>query len=161
MDPDQDIQRQGSGGTRVIGKLRQTTWRLAGVVALMTSAAACAPAIGANQSASSPAPAGTAASAPQQRRVIDHLQPSRDSIGRAPVRFTWTAIEGADDYAIGVWNEVDQMIWRQTHITATSIDRPEEIRLEPGTYFWSVSALQGEQELADSGLAAFVVRTTP
>ena len=87
--------------------------------------------------------------------------PARDSIGRPPVRFSWTAIEGADQYSIGIWNEVDQMIWRRDHIPTPSIDRPEEIRLEPGTYFWSISALQGDQLLAESGLAAFVVRTAP
>jgi len=34
-------------------------------------------------------------------------------------------------------------------------------KVEPGTYFWSVSALRNGEELADSGLSAFVVRTSP
>lgn len=87
--------------------------------------------------------------------------PARDSIGRAPTRFSWTAIDGAEEYSVGIWNEVDQMIWRQDHIKTNSVDLPTDVRLEPGTYFWSISALEGNQELAASGLAAFVVRTTP
>ena len=55
-------------------------------------------------------------------------------IGRAPSRFVWTAIAGADSYSIGVWNEVDQIIWRQDHIAGTSVDRPEDVPLDPGTY---------------------------
>jgi hypothetical protein len=151
----------GEHSRQVEQKIGQGAWWLAAALGLLAFSVACAPAIAQNQNG--PAPAGASASAsaePQQRPVIDHVMPARDSIGRAPTRFSWTPIEGADDYAIGIWNEVDQLVWHQTHIPTTSIDRPEEIRLEPGTYFWSISALRGEQELADSGLAAFVVRTT-
>ncbi|MQA29937.1 MAG: hypothetical protein GEU82_08880 [Luteitalea sp.] len=85
------------------------------------------------------------------------------------------ADRGADAYAIGVWNEVDtlgvpvvkepvqcrQVVWRQHHTPTSSIDRPDEVSLEPGTYFWSVAALLGDWHVAESGLAAFVVRTAP
>jgi len=43
----------------------------------------------------------------------------------------------------------------------TSVARPDDVNFEPGTYFWSVSALRNGEELADSGLSAFVVRTSP
>ena len=143
------------------GQQGRTIWRAAAVLAFTTFSVGCAPSLATRQDSS---PSGSPPAAQEQARArpsLDHLLPARDSIGRAPARFSWTAIEGADDYALGVWNEVDQMVWHQTHIPTNSIDRPEEIRLEPGTYFWSVSALQGDQELADSGLAAFVVRTVP
>jgi len=99
--------------------------------------------------------------APNRARNVDHISPARDSIGPAPTRFVWTGIEGADLYAIGIWNEVDVMIWRQDNIPSTSVTLPDEVRLEPGTYFWSVSALRQGSEIAQSGLAAFVVRTAP
>jgi hypothetical protein len=92
---------------------------------------------------------------------IDHLTPARDSIGAAPTRFTWTAIDGAEMYAIGIWNEVDVLVWRFDTVPETSITLPPEVRLEPGTYFWSISALREGREIAQSGLAAFVVRTAP
>ncbi len=94
-------------------------------------------------------------------RNIEPLTPARDSVGRAPARFTWTAVEGADSYAIGIWNEVDVLVWRSDHVPTASVARPEDLQLEPGTYFWTVSALRDGQEIAGSGLAAFVVRTVP
>jgi len=130
---------------------------LAVVLAFATFGTGCAQSIA--QSGNGAAPA--AAEESDRASVIDHIMPARDSMGRAPTRFSWTPIEGADGYSIGVWNEVDQMVWRQDHIPTASVERPEEIHLEPGTYFWSVSALQGERQIADSGLAAFVVRTVP
>jgi len=128
------------------------TLRLAALATLIAIASACTP------SAAREEPRG-----PSQARArnIDHVTPARDSIGAAPTRFTWTPIEGADLYAIGIWNEVDQLIWRQDNIPATSVTLPDTVRLEPGTYFWTVSALREGSQIAESGLAAFVVRTAP
>jgi hypothetical protein len=116
------------------------------------------------QSASRHEPAPSGASPQSDSRSspnIDHLTPARDSIGSSPSRFVWTKIDGADSYSIGVWNEVDMLVWRQNNIATTSVTVPEDVRLEPGTYFWSVSALHEGQQVAESGLAAFVVRTSP
>jgi hypothetical protein len=126
------------------------SWGVGVVVA--TALAACAPA--ANRGATSPRDTG-------RSKTIEPLAPARDSVGIAPARFAWTAIDGADTYAIGIWNEVDVLIWRDDHVTTTSVARPETLQLEPGTYFWSVSALRQGQEIGDSGLTAFVVRTAP
>jgi hypothetical protein len=83
---------------------------------------------------------------------------SKASSSPAPPRFSWTPVEGADSYSIGVWTEVDVLIWRQNNVPAASLVRPAEIRLEPGTYLWSVLALREGALTAESGLAAFVVR---
>jgi hypothetical protein len=122
------------------------------VAALILAGLACSPPAAESQGA----PSAAAASA--QELEIDHLVPRRDSVGPAPARFEWTPVKGADSYAIGVWNEVDMLLWQQAGIATTSIDRPKELQLVPGTYFWSVSALRGGQQIADSGLAAFVVK---
>lgn len=110
-------------------------------------------------------PRGTAvaaASASEQdrasRAVIDHLSPARDSIGSVPSRFEWTPIEKADRYVIRVWSEVDQLLWRQDDVSGTSVARPDQLQLGAGTYLWSVSAVRDDQEIAESGLAAFIVR---
>lgn len=131
---------------------RVITLRLATLAALMAVTVACTPS--AAQNGDARAQAGRA-------RNVDHLVPARDSIGPAPTRFQWTAIDGADMYAIGIWNEVDQLIWRQDNVPSTSVTLPEDFRLEPGTYFWTVSALREGSQIAESGLAAFVVRTAP
>ena len=117
---------------------------------------ACAPANGRSEASSAP-PASDAA----QLKVIDHLTPKRDSIGGVPDRFEWTRVEGADSYAIGLWNEVDVMLWRQDGIPVNHVGRPKELQLDAGTYMWSVTALRGGEPVGDSGLAAFIVRTEP
>jgi hypothetical protein len=100
--------------------------------------------------------AGGAATAPR----LDHVIPARDSQGSLPSRFEWTAVPGADSYSVGIWNEVDVMVWRADHIPTNSFERPDSLRLDPGTYFWSISALRNGDEIASSGLAAFVVRSS-
>ena len=80
-------------------------------------------------------------------------------MGPQPDQFEWTEVAGADHYAIGIWDEVDRLRWRKDDITTTSVARPKDLELEAGTYFWTVSALRGTQEIARSGLAAFVVET--
>jgi hypothetical protein len=122
--------------------------------------AACTAGCASHSSSATGGRTGSDAGAKAESRVvnIDHVTPSVDFIGRAPSRFVWTAIAGADSYSIGVWNEVDQIIWRQDHIPGTSVDRPEDVPLEPGTYLWAVSALREGQLIAESGLAHFVVK---
>lgn len=128
-------------------------FRRAVVAAMVVIGLACAPSAGRGSDAGDAPPATE-----QALRLIDHVTPARDSVGKAPTRFEWTKIEGADRYAIGVWNEVDRLLWRQDNIPTNAIDRPEPVELEPGTYFWSVSALKGGRQIAESGLSAFVVR---
>lgn len=97
------------------------------------------------------------ASAPK----LDHVMPARDSQGSLPKRFEWTPVAGADSYSIGIWNEVDMLIWRKDQIPTNSFE-PTDLRLDPGTYFWTISALKDGEEIAASGLSAFVVRpSTP
>lgn len=93
-----------------------------------------------------------------KQQLIEHQVPRRDFVGPQPARFAWTPAKGADHYAIGIWNEVDRLIWRKDDISGPSVDRPADLDFEPGTYFWTVSGLTGaNQEIAKSGLSAFVV----
>ena len=92
-----------------------------------------------------------------QSQTINHVKPRRDSSGPIPDRFEWTAVKGADSYAVGLWNEVDVRIWRQNNIQTNSVEWPKDLVLDAGTYFWSVMALRNGQPIADSGLAAFIV----
>ena len=120
---------------------------------MVVIALACAPSAGpAGGEQDEPPPAQ------RQTELIDHVMPARDSVGKAPTRFEWTKIDGADRYAIGVWNEVDVLLWRQDNIPTNAIDRPEPVQFEPGTYFWSVAALKDGRQIGESGLSAFVVR---
>jgi hypothetical protein len=91
--------------------------------------------------------------------VIDHITPRRDFTGPAPTRFEWTPVAGADEYAIGLWNESDTLVWRQGGIEQAGVSVPEELSLEPGTYYWSVVGVKDGRPIAESGLSAFVVLT--
>jgi hypothetical protein len=144
------------------------------VIVLLLCAVGCSPAAAQREGervstpAATPAPAATsrtgpasapAAGATSAREItINHITPRRDFVGPEPARFAWTAVDGADSYSIGVWSEVDVLMWRLNNIPGPSVERPAEVHFEPGTYFWAVSALRDEQQIADSGLAAFVVR---
>jgi hypothetical protein len=91
-------------------------------------------------------------------QIIDHLTPRRDSVGPMPDLFSWTPVPGATRYALGLWDDVDRLQWRRDDIPEAKVTRPDELRLEPGTYFWSVTALRGNDAVGESGRAAFVVR---
>ena len=43
---------------------------------------------------------------------------------------------------IGIWNDVDRLIWRNNHVTGTSVVLPDDVEMEFGTYFWMVTALR-------------------
>lgn len=122
--------------------------------AMLAASVACLPPASRRQDSAASAPG-------QQPQNVNHLVPPRDFVGPAPKEFRWTAIPGADSYSIGIYNEVDMMIWRMNNVPTTSVARPDDLTLEPGTYFWLVSALKDGEQIAESGLAAFVVRTIP
>ena len=140
-----------------MGFLRFTS-KTGASIALAVMAASCTHPGAAQQAAPSSAAASRGGAASHR---LDHVMPARDSVGSAPKTFSWTVVQGADSYSIGVWNEVDVLVWRQNNIPTNSVTRPDDVPLEPGTYFWSVSALSNGEEVADSGLSAFVVRTSP
>jgi hypothetical protein len=93
----------------------------------------------------------------QALKEIRHITPAPDSSGGTPSRFEWTAVEGADRYAISVWNEVDATIWQVNDLREPRVAWPEGFRVEMGTYFWAVAALKGDRPVGESGRAAFVV----
>jgi hypothetical protein len=97
------------------------------------------------------------AAAQQRLPTIEHLTPARDAVGTAPTRFEWTAAKDADEYAIGIWDDVDRLMWSDFHIRGTSVVLPEDVRLEFGTYYWSITALREGRPVAESGRSAFVV----
>lgn len=127
-------------------------WLAPGLVALLFITFTCARSPEPAEGASS-----TAAMQTQPReQVIEHLLPKRDSVGGVPEKFEWTSVAGADHYTVGLWNEVDRMIWKQD-VGTSSIAWPAGQTLDMGTYYWSVTAWSKDRAIAASGLAAFVV----
>ncbi|MBA3272012.1 MAG: hypothetical protein H0T71_16025 [Acidobacteria bacterium] len=100
-----------------------------------------------------------AAASPGQRSApaLDHIAPPRDMTGTAPKYFEWTPVEGADHYAIGVWNDIDSVVWRNDDVRTNSVDWPKELTLDFGTYFWAVTALRGDVPIVHSGRSVFMI----
>lgn len=142
-----------------MGTERLVARRSQGLVAALVFAAALAAGACASPSDANGTSGATAApaSASQELRVIQHEVPKRDFVGAPPGEFRWSPIPGADRYAIGLWNETDRLLWRKDDITGPAVPMPKELYLDYGTYFWSVSALQNNREIAKSGMAAFVI----
>jgi hypothetical protein len=89
---------------------------------------------------------------------IRHVAPRPNFVGAAPERFEWSAVPGADNYTFGLWTEFDLQLVEMPNIQATAVTWPPEVaRLDPGTYYWMVTAFTGKTGIATSGLAAFVV----
>lgn len=129
------------------------TYRITYLLIIIASAAGCMAPSPPRESASSPA-----TTQPYRPvKVIEHLTPARDSVGGLPLKFEWTPVEGADTYVLALWSEVDVLLWRRDDLSTASVVTPKELKLEWGTYFWSVTALRDDQPIADSGRAAFVV----
>lgn len=103
-------------------------------------------------------PAATTFAQDNRMPTLEHVSPARDSVGAAPKRFEWTPVKGAESYAIGVWTEFDVLWWRTDNIPTNSVVFAGERAFEPGTYYWSVTAVRGDRAVADSGMSAFVVR---
>lgn len=128
------------------------TFRSKLLVPIVFAGVACAQASEAPPAASAAAPAAVRT----EQQGIEHVSPGRDSVGPQPKKFEWTAVDGAEGYALLVVNEVDIEMW-ETTVQATSIEVPKELVLESGTYYWAVGAFRGGRQVAYSGRAAFVV----
>src|SRR5687768_13699718 len=105
-----------------------------------------------------PEPGAPAADVARIRKLqIQHGTPRPDFVGPTPAMLEWTAVDGAESYAISVENEVEIPVFDQDAIKAISVPWPKEVRVEPGTYYWRITAIRGGKIIADSGRAAFVV----
>ncbi len=132
-------------------------------VALARPACICAVCIiGGAGLAACRADSGTVAAAPAATEAaiedIKHLYPAPDSVGPQPSHFSWSPVKEADSYTFRIWNEADVRVVSETGLVQTEIDFPAENQMPAGTYFWAVVGMRDDLPVAESGLAAFVVR---
>ena len=128
---------------------------MAGMAVAVSATLAC----GSDSSASAEsAPGQSASRGAASSREIRHLEPRPDFVGPQPERFTWSKVEGADTYTLRIWNEADTRVLSEEGLTTTTVDFPKENDMPAGTYFWAIVGMRGDQPVAESGLAAFVVQ---
>lgn len=101
------------------------------------------------------APAGAAAA---QQTQIEHVTPRRDFVGKTPTVLEWTEVKGTEAYAVTVENEIEIVVFEREGLTTNSLPWPKDVKVEPGTYYWRITAIKGNRIIGDSGRAAFVVR---
>jgi hypothetical protein len=100
----------------------------------------------------------SAADANSQQTQIEHVTPRRDFVGKTPSVLEWTAVAGADAYALTVENEIEIVVFEREGLTTNSMPWPKDVKVDPGTYYWRIVAMKGARLVGDSGRAAFVVR---
>ena len=72
--------------------------------------------------------------------------------------FRWSAVEGADGYRMRLNAMTDgRLIWESPVLTTPEAELPNTIALEPESYVWQVTALQGGTTVAQSAPARFSV----
>ena len=130
------------------------TFRSSVLITTIVASLACVRAADAPE----PPPAGALGPAPASsaQPAIEHVAPRRDSVGAQPKAFEWTAVSGAEGYALLLLNEIDIEQWEVT-VQRTSVDLPKELVLDSGTYYWAVGAFRDGRQVAYSGRSAFVV----
>ena len=121
--------------------MSRSRWRAAVAACVAATVLVCMPALG--HSAQSP--------------TLNHVSPRPDSSGPIPKRLEWTPVKGADSYSVGVWSEIDMLVWKVSNLKTASVEWPADIDVDAGTYYWSVMAFRNDQPIADSGRAAFIV----
>ena len=129
------------------------TFRSSVVFTCVAVALACTSPAGEAAALASPAPL-----AATQSGRIEHVSPARDSVCPVPKRFEWTAVEGADRYAMELSNDIDMLVFSHDSIRGMTLEMPAGAVLAAGTYFWRVTAARDGCPVGDSGRAAFVVR---
>jgi len=103
------------------------------------------------------APASPGEASTQQTQ-IEHVTPRRDFVGKTPTVLEWTAVAGADAYALTVENEIEIVVFEREGLATNSMPWPKDVKVDPGTYYWRIVAIKGDRLVGDSGRAAFVVR---
>jgi hypothetical protein len=74
----------------------------------------------------------------------------------APLRFEWRTYDGARAYEVLLFREDGTLIWQQ-RTQNTHVDRPADLDIGPGRYYWRLRVLLNEGEPAESPLTRFEV----
>lgn len=108
--------------------------------------------------AAEPAAGPAAAPATPAAPTLAVVEPADGSSSGHVARFSWTPVDGADGYRLHLTAVVDgRTIWDSDVLTATEVELPNTVALEPESYAWQVTALQGTTVLAQSPVSRFMV----
>ncbi len=129
------------------------------VSAALVLAAACGSSSEAPAPAAEPAQAPAAAPAAESpAAVLTIIEPGEGSSSGHIDYFRWSAFEGADGYRMRLNAVTDgRLIWESPVLTTPEAELPNTIALEPESYVWQVTALQGGTTVAQSAPARFSV----
>jgi len=130
----------------------------AGVVVLVIAGAAC----GQREPASSgpppqaPAPPAPPA-APKPTTTVTLLEPTDGVFSGHIDLFRWTAVEGADGYAIKILGSDGRVVFESAALTVAEAHLPKTVALEPEAHTWTVTARKGGDVIATSPTFKFSI----
>jgi hypothetical protein len=79
-----------------------------------------------------------------------------DVLARVPESFSWEGSAAARAYQVELFDADGESIWQSGEVAGTSLPWPEQIRPEPGRYYWRVFAILAERgERIASPLVSF------
>ncbi len=130
----------------------------AGGVALTITAAACGPGEPASSGPPPTAPAAPAPrSAPKPTTTVTLLEPTDGVFSGHIDLFRWTAVEGADGYAIKILGSDGRVVFESPTLTVAEAHLPKTVALEPEAHTWTVTARKGGDVIATSPVFKFSI----
>jgi hypothetical protein len=112
--------------------------------------------------AATPAPAAAPAtspeSAPAASTIPTLIEPAEGSSAGHISLFRWAAVDGATGYRMQLNATTDgRLIWESPVLTATDVELPNTVAMEPEGYVWTVTALKGDTVLSTTPPGRFTV----
>lgn len=121
---------------------------------LLIVVSACAP------SAPAPsAPPAAAAEAPAAKPAPSFtlIEPTNGATSGHIALFRWSAAEGADGYIVRIFGSDGRVVFESPSMTATEVQLPPTVALEPEAHTWSVTARKGGEVLVASPVFRFTI----
>ena len=125
---------------------------------LTAAAAGCgqssSPAVAEAPAASTPAPSAAPA---KPAASLTLLEPADGVFSGHIDLFRWTAVEGADGYAIKILGSDGRVVFENPALTAAEAHLPKTVALEPEAHTWTVTARKGGEVIATSPMFKFSI----
>jgi hypothetical protein len=78
-------------------------------------------------------------------------------VAAPPARFEWHPMVGARSYELLLFRQEGTLLW-EGRATGASVERPADLQLPPGRYYWRVRAVMEENTTAESHLTPFEIK---
>ena len=95
--------------------------------------------------------------APKPTTTVTLLEPTDGVFSGHIDLFRWTAVEGADSYAIKILGSDGRVVFDSPALTVAEAHLPKTVALEPEAHTWTVTARKGGDVIATSPTFKFSI----